>query len=250
MEIARREQKNPIYRAPDFLRRNKEVMFHIALAKFQQNPKLRRWLLESDRAKQDSPIFHTDEDSFWGLGPLQEDGQYRGKNWNGKILMLVRCVLREAAAPSGRSRTAELAPQAAARLPLDPFPPLGPPDQDEQQGSVMRQGYRLLCESMRRLAPAPGGLDPSPFPKGTLIAQRYRVLDHIDTGPASPPLRTDTEMISFRPCISSAFARAPSRLRCRRRAGRARGQVLLCVRGHGAPDGPAGAAAAAAHSQL
>ena len=76
---------------------------------------------------------------------------------------------------------------------MDPFPPLGPPDQDEQQGSVMRQGYRLLRESMRRFAPAPGRPGPSPFPKGTLIAQRYRVLDHIDTGPASPPPRTDPE---------------------------------------------------------
>ena len=64
---------------------------------------------------------------------------------------------------------------AAARLPRDPFPPLGPPEEDEAQGVTMRRSFKYLGESMRRFS-------VTPLTKGTLIAQRYRVVDHLVTG--------------------------------------------------------------------
>jgi ribA/ribD-fused uncharacterized protein len=176
MEIAKREEQNPSFRTPGFFDKNKEIMFHIALAKFQQNPKLRRWLLETDRSRLDSPIFHTDSNDFWGLGPQQEDGHYRGKNWNGKILMLVRRKLRrDFGDSSGRTDTVDLTAPPAARLPRDPFPPLGPPEDDEEQGAAMRRSFKYLRASMRSFKLAP-------LSKGALIAQRYRVLRHVITG--------------------------------------------------------------------
>ena len=184
MEIAARNQKNTLFNTPNFFQRNREIMLHVAFAKFEQNPKLRRWLLETDRARPDSPIFHTDLNDFWGLGPVQEDGQHRGKNWNGKILMLVRRKLRldaGAGGSSGRTKTVELTAPAAARLPRDPFPPLGPPEEDEAQGVTMRRSFKYLGESMRRFS-------VTPLTKGTLIAQRYRVVDHLVTG-HDPSLR-------------------------------------------------------------
>ena len=83
------------FRREGFRDVNQGIMFDINLAKFQQNQKLRRWLLETDRdSRRDSYICHTmNTDSFWGLGSLEIDGRYHGQNWNGKILMAVRAVL-------------------------------------------------------------------------------------------------------------------------------------------------------------
>jgi predicted NAD-dependent protein-ADP-ribosyltransferase YbiA (DUF1768 family) len=72
--IAREYGRAPFLR-PDFRAANVADMYRIVLAKFAQNPRLGRWLAETDPADAGRPgdmppIFHTDEGGFWGLGPL------------------------------------------------------------------------------------------------------------------------------------------------------------------------------------
>jgi ribA/ribD-fused uncharacterized protein len=87
------------FRVENFRDKNRGIMYDINLAKFQQNQKLLRWLLETDRhiekdGKRENYIFHTmNSDAFWGIGSLEQDGKYHGQNWNGRILMAVRAVL-------------------------------------------------------------------------------------------------------------------------------------------------------------
>jgi ribA/ribD-fused uncharacterized protein len=184
--------------------RNIEIMFHITLAKFQQNPKLRRWLLDTDRAVADIPILHTMErDSFWGVGALQEDGMYRGKNWNGKILMLVRRLVGDEEGVAGRVQTDTLGP--TARLARNPFPPLDPRVTDDAGAAeaelcrAMEQAATKLRDTLELFGepPAPEVRHRDPtvqverrMPRGALIAQRYKVVDHAFTGLArsTPPL--------------------------------------------------------------
>lgn len=59
-----------------------DVMYHVVLAKFTQHPDLRKLLLDTGDA---ILIAHTRKDAFWADG-----GDGAGKNWLGKILMLVR----------------------------------------------------------------------------------------------------------------------------------------------------------------
>ncbi len=93
---------------PDFRAVNVEEMYRIVLAKFAQNPRLGRWLVDTDRPGDMPPIFHTDESDFWGLGPLgaplpsadgapacglaAETGEpaqlYTGQNLNGQVSFL------------------------------------------------------------------------------------------------------------------------------------------------------------------
>ena len=75
-EIAREYDRAPFVR-PNFRAANDNVteMYRIVLAKFAQNPRLGRWLVDTDPAEAGRPgdmppIFHTDESDFWGLGPL------------------------------------------------------------------------------------------------------------------------------------------------------------------------------------
>jgi N-glycosidase YbiA len=51
-------------------------------AKFEQNPELAQWLLETDEAEL---IEDSVSEPFWGIGP---DGG--GQNWAGRILMEIR----------------------------------------------------------------------------------------------------------------------------------------------------------------
>ena len=89
-DIGDRHFRKP-FRQENFQQVNMGIMFDINLAKFQQNQKLRRWLLETDSK---SYILHTmNSDAFWGLGQLEQDGKYHGLNWNGRILMAVRHIL-------------------------------------------------------------------------------------------------------------------------------------------------------------
>jgi predicted NAD-dependent protein-ADP-ribosyltransferase YbiA (DUF1768 family) len=93
-----------------------EVMFSIILSKFLQNTHLALRLLHDTGAK---PIWHIDADGFWGTNrtlpdPATEAGNggggrtrsagrgnteprawHVGDNWNGKILCVVRILLRE-----------------------------------------------------------------------------------------------------------------------------------------------------------
>lgn len=173
---------------------NLEVMFHITLAKFRQNPKLCKWLLDTDRDRKDTPIFHVrDQDPFFAIGELKEDGMYHGKNWNGVILMIVRSIL---AREVGISRPSlDEGESVAERFPRDPFPPLGAPADHGRQGVEMVQGFKALLQSMRRnhaiQQQARSGGTATALPIGTLIAQRYRVLDSMDTG-GRPLIMTQT----------------------------------------------------------
>ena len=103
-EIAREYDRPPFVR-PDFREVNVSEMYSIVLAKFAQNPRLGRWLVETDPADAGRPgdmppIFHTDKGDFWGLGPLSpppaagepaagEAGEpekvYTGQNLNGQV---------------------------------------------------------------------------------------------------------------------------------------------------------------------
>ena len=108
-EIAREYDRPPFVR-PDFRAVNVGEMYRIVLAKFAQNPRLGRWLVDTDRPGDMPPIFHTDESSdFWGLGPLGpprpaaggapacgpagEAGElaqvYSGQNLNGQVCFLL-----------------------------------------------------------------------------------------------------------------------------------------------------------------
>jgi ribA/ribD-fused uncharacterized protein len=152
---------------------NLEIMFDIALAKFQQNSKLKHWLLQTDREKRGNQIFHfVEDDSFWALGPLQSDGKYHGKNWNGKILMMVRSVI-SAAEPSDDSRCDSVPPDV--RRPI-PFPYLDP--DDSLNLKVIKANVPLLQKVLERFLSARSG----PLPKGSMIAQRYRIVHEVKTG--------------------------------------------------------------------
>jgi ribA/ribD-fused uncharacterized protein len=166
MKFGKTYFKDP-FKRKDFWEKNKEIMFNIALSKFIFHPKLKRWLLDTDRENQSAPIFHVmEEDAFWGTGPLQQDGKYHGLNWNGKILMLVRRALE-----SGRHESVPL----NTSLSHNPFPCLVADDEETQ--SVMIQNSELLSKAADQFC------GPNmPFPPGTIIAQRYRVLSHIKTG--------------------------------------------------------------------
>jgi ribA/ribD-fused uncharacterized protein len=167
MKIGKNYYKDP-FKRKDFWEKNKEIMFQIVLSKFTFHPKQKRWLLDTDRENQSTPIFHVvEDDSFWGTGPLQQDGKYHGLNWNGKILMLVRKVL----ADSGRHDSLTV----HASLSHNPFPCLV--SDDEETRSIMTRNSALLSKAVGQFC----GVN-KPFPQGTLIAQRYRVLRHIKTG--------------------------------------------------------------------
>jgi predicted NAD-dependent protein-ADP-ribosyltransferase YbiA (DUF1768 family) len=176
MEIAGRSAQD-LFLRPGFRtgETNLEIMFHITLAKFRQHPKLRGWLLDTDPAALDHPIFHMrDQDDFFGLGSLQVDGKYHGRNWNGRILVLVRRILRDERAADTSSRASTLG-DSASRFPSEPFPPLSDGN-DEQQALDMNRRYDHLTTSMQHFYPQ------ASLPEGALIAQRYRVLDVIKTG--------------------------------------------------------------------
>jgi hypothetical protein len=72
-----------------------------------------------------------DQDDFFGLGSLQVDGKYHGRNWNGSILVIVRRILRDEIAADTSSSASTLG-DSTPRFPSEPFPPLLD-DDDEQQ---------------------------------------------------------------------------------------------------------------------
>jgi ribA/ribD-fused uncharacterized protein len=172
MKFGKSYFKDP-FKRKDFWDKNKEIMFQVALSKFIFHPKLKRWLLDTDRENQSTPIFHVmEDDAFWGTGPLQQDGKYHGLNWNGKILMLVRKALVEA---SGRNESVPL----NTSLSHNPFPCLV--SDDEETRNVMTRNSALLSKAVNQFCG-----DNKPFLQGTMIAQRYRVLRHIETGSFFP----------------------------------------------------------------
>ena len=218
---------------------NVEVMFHITLAKFQQNPKLRRWLLDTDRAAADTPILHTMErDSFWGIGPPQEDGRHRGKNWNGILLMLVRRLVLDEEGGAGRVHTDTLGP--AASLARNPLPPLDPRVADADHCAAMDRAAERLQGVLARFGEPPGLQAPAAgrrLPRGALIAQRYKVVDHVFTGlaphrlpppalPRRPPPPTPPNPLPSPPRAASWISPHTHRAwRCR--GARTRGRCAL-----------------------
>jgi ribA/ribD-fused uncharacterized protein len=72
---------------PDWEQIKKLVMFDLALAKFQQNPRLRQLLVATGDAEMIED--NTWGDTYWGVC------RGRGHNYLGRILMSVRDLLRE-----------------------------------------------------------------------------------------------------------------------------------------------------------
>jgi predicted NAD-dependent protein-ADP-ribosyltransferase YbiA (DUF1768 family) len=186
MEIAARAQRHCKVEGFQKDEYNLGVMFHITLAKFRQNSKLCKWLLDTDRETNDNPIFHIrDQDSFFGIGEVKEDGMYHGKNWNGVILMIVRSILIQEDC-NMRPSLLDEGESAAERFPKDPFPSLGAPADDDRQGREMDRCFKTLLDSIEGVSTEQGWAGGVQFaaalPKGSLIAQRYRVLDVLKTG--------------------------------------------------------------------
>ena len=137
---------------PELFDRGKtlELMFKVIFSKFKQNRRLAlRLLLDTkDKTEGYKPIWHIDTDGFWGTSRLTPqigteptvaaapDGArsmsagrrsaaerkwYAGDNWNGKILSVVRELLREemkdelARGPQARCREPQFAEAAASR---------------------------------------------------------------------------------------------------------------------------------------
>jgi hypothetical protein len=143
--------------------------------------------------------------------------------------MLVRRLVRdEEAAGAGRVQTDTLGPTAS--LARNPFPPLDPRVADAELRAAMDRAAGRLRATLERFGePEPTGIPQAErrMPRGTLIAQRYKVLDHVFTSIDPPPP-------SFSP--SSPRISHPARLRhpwggVRVRVGRRLGErVRGCVR--------------------
>lgn len=166
---------------PDFLRVNAGEMYRITLAKFAQNPRLGRWLVDTDAGGLMPAIFHTDEgESFWALGPLKKAGAggregparegYAGRNMNGQVLMCVREVLREHYASEDAQRRA----RPAVRRPGD----LSRSFASYERATKRLRTLQRPDGAGARLPAGLGGLEDPPLAQGSLIDRRYRVLDH------------------------------------------------------------------------
>jgi len=76
---------------PDWEQVKYDIMLEIVRAKFRQNPDLKQKLLETGDAELEEG--NTWGDRVWGVCPPNSGN---GKNWLGKILMIVRKELRDA----------------------------------------------------------------------------------------------------------------------------------------------------------
>lgn len=75
---------------PDWLEVRDRIMLEVVLAKFKQNPKLRRQLIATGDAYLEEGNHH--KDNYWGTCP---PGSSNGENMLGHILMAVRDKLRD-----------------------------------------------------------------------------------------------------------------------------------------------------------
>ena len=80
-----RDRSKPLRR--DWEKIKDQIMYEVVLAKFSQNNRLKKILLDTNNAKL---IEHTKRDNYWGDG-----GNGKGKNMLGKTLMRVREQLRK-----------------------------------------------------------------------------------------------------------------------------------------------------------
>jgi predicted NAD-dependent protein-ADP-ribosyltransferase YbiA (DUF1768 family) len=182
-----KEYERATYLRPDFRRVNLDIMYDIVFAKFAQNPRLGRWLVDTDPEGEMPPIFHIYSDKFFGIGdPITQESEpalltgqephggilekrelecYHGNNFDGQILMCVREELRQH------------------------YKSLGPRHR-VQPAAVLKEGLRVNFETLEGTlkhfnllqdASASGGSNSgmeTPLPKNTLIDKRYRVEDH------------------------------------------------------------------------
>ena len=145
------------------------------MAKFAQNPRLGRWLVDTDTEGRMPPVFHTDEhEAFWALGALKDcssskdgssqdggdaggDKGYVGQNINGQVLMAVREMLRQHYEKAALPRRVRQAPRGLEEL------------------SQSFEGYETALKNLGII-----GTDNAeePLTAGALIDKRYRVKEH------------------------------------------------------------------------
>jgi predicted NAD-dependent protein-ADP-ribosyltransferase YbiA (DUF1768 family) len=141
-----------------------EAMFRIVFAKFQQRPDLARQLCETG----DAPIWHVDEDDgFWGISERVASrgagaGQtarewWRGSNWNGRILCVVRKLLRQNDDRGAEGLKADVEEEVRRHCPC--------PDEYTDTAAVPR-------------LPAGVGL---PLPAGAVIANKFLVESQVES---------------------------------------------------------------------